>query len=119
MRLDLARKETAGERVVDDNVEAVAPARQDELGLKRAGDGVVHALVDGGQDPVVVLARHDDLGDFERGEVGDAEADKLAGFVQVVDGREGFGKGGFAVLFTGVCQSPYMPYAILGRGDRG
>ena len=100
MTFNLAGKQTAGERVVHDDVEAVAPAGENELGFERARDGVVHPLVDGRQNPAVVLACHDDLGDFEGGKVGDAEADEFAGFVQVVDCGEGLGEGGFAVLDT-------------------
>lgn len=87
-RLDLAREEPAGERVVDDHVEPVAAAGDEQLGLDVAGDDVVHGLVDGRPHPAVVLACHDDLGHLERREVAEPEANKLARAVQPVHGLE-------------------------------
>jgi hypothetical protein len=57
-------------------------------------------LADGGANPVVVFAGHDDFGYLKGREVADAEVDEFAGFVELVDGREGFGEGGSAILIT-------------------
>ncbi|QBZ64949.1 hypothetical protein PoMZ_06650, partial [Pyricularia oryzae] len=96
--LDRAGQETAGQRVVDHQVHAVAPQRGQQLGLDGARDGVVHALVHGRPHPAVVPARHDHLGHLERGKVAQAQLRKLALFVQLVQGRERFGEGSGAVL---------------------
>lgn len=49
----------------------------------------VLALVDGGKNPVVVLAHHDHLCDLGRGEVGQPQLDELALLVQVIASAQG------------------------------
>jgi hypothetical protein len=92
--LDLAAEEATGDGVVHHDVEAIAPAGWDKLGFDGACYAVVHGLEDGRPHPFVVFAGQDDLGHLKCGEVADAQVDELAGFVELVEGREGFGEGG-------------------------
>lgn len=55
-------------------------------------DGIVHGLVYGRAHPPVVLAGHDDLGDLKGREVTQAQLDKLALLVQLVDSLERLGE---------------------------
>lgn len=100
--LDLSGQETAGERVVHDDVETVTAAGGDQLGLDGARDGVVHCLEDRRADKVVLVAGQDDLGYFVRGEVADSESHEFPGFVQVVYCAEGLEEGGSSILFNWV-----------------
>lgn len=76
--------------VVDDNVQTVATAGGNELCVERAGNGVVHALVDGRSHPAIVLACHDDFCNLKGSEIGETKLHKLALLVCLVDGLECF-----------------------------
>lgn len=75
---DLAAQQTAGNGVVDDDVQAVTAAGRDQLALDGPREGVVHALVHARAHPAVVLGRQADLGHLEGCEVGDAQPHELS-----------------------------------------
>ena len=81
LRLVLPAEYTSCNWVIDDNIKAVTLAGRNKLMRERARDRIVHSLVDCGSDPVVVLAGHDDLCNFESGIVREAELNELAGLV--------------------------------------
>lgn len=47
---------------------------------------IIHPLVDGGANPVIVLADHGYFGNFEGCEVREAKTDELASLVKLVEG---------------------------------
>lgn len=108
---DLAREQAARDRVVHDDVEAVAAARGHKLGVDTPRDHVIHGLVDGGADPAVLAGDEDGLGDFEGGVVGQAQLDEFSGLVQLVQRSEGLFEGGCAVGGVDVQD-------LLGKEDR-
>lgn len=97
LALDLATEQTTGNRVIHDNVEAIAMARRHQLRVDAARDHVVHGLVYSRTNPAVLAGNHDGFGHLESCVVGQAELDELAGLVQLVKSTESLLKGRRAV----------------------
>ena len=101
LSFDLSREETSGERVVDNNVQAIALATRNELRLDRPSwrlsktsylrpnkdrptNGIIHSLVDGRSDPSSLLTHDHYLSDLKGRIVAQAQVYKLSFFMHFV-----------------------------------
>lgn len=91
--LVLAGEDASSDRVVNDNVQTIATADGNQLLLNASSDCVVHALVDGRTDPVVVFAVHDNFSYLEGCVIGQTELDEFALLVGSVDSLKGLSEG--------------------------
>lgn len=97
LALDLAAEQTTGNRVVHDDIKAIAMARRHQLRVDAARDHVIHGLVYSRTNPAVLAGDHDGFGHLESCIVGQAELDELAGLMQLVKSTESLLKGCRAV----------------------
>lgn len=114
--LVFAGEESTGKRVIDDDVEAVPATSMNELGLDAAclrraryvlaegrwkiaiqglkhANSIVHGLEDGWAHPALLSTQRDNLRHLKGRKVAEAQLDKLALLVQLINGLQGLGKG--------------------------